>query len=108
MKGVTDGLSYEQRERGLRSDVELARGAQERIHDPGDRCGEPRIALRELCARRQLRETLTRPVTGLSFAREDAYEADCGMSMLAIVIPARKSPARLDKTMLSAKCKTGR
>ena len=37
----------------------------------------------------------TRPVTGLSLAREDAYDTDWGMSMLATVIPARKSPANL-------------
>ena len=38
---------------------------------------------------------LTRPVTGLSFARDEAYDTDWGISMLATVMPARKSPANL-------------
>lgn len=37
----------------------------------------------------------TRPVTGLSFANEDAYETDCGMSMEATVRPPSMSPPSL-------------
>ena len=48
----------------------------------------------------------TRPVTGLSLAREDAYDTDWGMSMLATVIPARKSPANLRRRV--SQCVLGR
>ena len=34
-------------------------------------------------------------MTGLSLAREEAYETDWGMSMLATVTPASKSPEKL-------------
>ncbi len=41
------------------------------------------------------KETHTKPVTGLSLAREDAYETDCGISSEAKVRPARTSPPSL-------------
>ena len=37
----------------------------------------------------------TRPVTGLSFARDEAYDTDCGIRIDAMVIPAKRSPPSL-------------
>lgn len=45
-----------------------------------------------------MRDVLTRPVTGLSFASDEAYETDWGISMDATVRPPRISPPRLAHT----------
>lgn len=42
-----------------------------------------------------MRDVLTRPVTGLSFASDEAYETDWGINIDATVRPPRISPPRL-------------
>ena len=93
MQELVYSLSHQQGKSGFWCDIELSRRAQQRVHDA--RNGSRELGAGQLRGLNNSVKRPTRPVTGLSFARDEAYDTDWGISMLATVMPARKSPANL-------------
>ena len=90
---LANGLTNQERKCRFRRNIKLARRAQKSVYDARDGCGELKTRSRYCESNAQLK-TRTKPVTGLNFAKDEAYETDCGMSMQATVMPPSTSPPR--------------